>query len=118
MLWMLQQHTDPRPEGKGKRLFFLTFKKQASTSSPEHSNVFQRVKPPEKQKQTVQITVERIIRSCLRSKHKREKKKFNRIGSFYDHKEAFEAEGSKEKARKRRGVCVRVNVYVLHGVRC
>lgn len=43
MLWMLQQHTDPRSEGKGERLFFLTFKKQASTSSPKYSNVFQRV---------------------------------------------------------------------------
>lgn len=78
------------------------------------------VKPAEKQKQTVQRTVERTIRSSLRFKHKREKKKFNRIGCFYDHKEAFEAEGSKEKARKRRGVCLcmHIYVYVLHGVRC
>lgn len=93
---------------EGERLLFFS-KLLKTKHQPRHQNtvMFSKgwVKPPEKQKQTVQRTVERITRSCLRSKHKREKKKFNRMGSFYDHKEAFEVEGSKEKARERRGGC-------------
>lgn len=70
------QHT--RLEGKDvggrtKAFFFLFLKLSKTKHQPHHQNtaMFSKVwvKPPEKQKQTVQRTVERITRSCLRSKH-------------------------------------------------